>query len=131
MVIPSTPGLPWFLRTRFHALWRFSPSHTSSIGCSVTAGLSGAGFATNGSALGWPLTGVSPRPCGSKASEYWVFCRFPLMSCQSYLPLPIVRAFTHRSRFGLSVSPPFGLECLNPSYSPPHAFVTDEVRYGG
>ena len=32
---------------------------------------------------------------------------------QSYLPLPIVRAFTHRSRLGLSVAPPFGLECLN------------------
>lgn len=35
------------------------------------------------------------------------------MSCQSYLPLPIVRAFSHRSRLGLSVAPPFGLECLN------------------
>ena len=31
------------------------------------------------------------------------------MSCQSYLPLPIVRAFSHRFRLGLSVSPPFGL----------------------
>ena len=51
MVIPSTPGLPWFLRTRFHALCRFSPSHTSSMRCSVTTGLSGAGFAANGSAL--------------------------------------------------------------------------------
>jgi hypothetical protein len=35
------------------------------------------------------------------------------MSYQSYLPLPIVRAFGHRSRLGLSVAPPFGLECLN------------------
>jgi hypothetical protein len=52
---------------------------------------------------------VSPRATGSKASEYWVFCRLPLMSCQSYLPLPIVRAFGHRSRLGLSVAPPFGL----------------------
>src|SRR4051794_32143653 len=34
-----------------------------------------------------PTTGVSPRPFGSKASEHWVFCRFPLMTCQSYLPL--------------------------------------------
>jgi len=41
-----------------------------------------------------------------------VFYRGPLMSCQSYLPLPIVRAFEHRFRFGLSVAPPFGLECL-------------------
>ena len=31
------------------------------------------------------------------------------MSCQSYLPLPIVRAFGHRFRLGLSVAPPFGL----------------------
>src|SRR6516165_6408570 len=44
---------------------------------------------------------------GSKASEYWIFCRIPLMSRQSYLPLPIVRAFGHRFRLGLSVAPPF------------------------
>src|ERR1700756_2835826 len=112
MDIPSTPGLPWFLLTRFHALWRFSRLHTSSMSCSVTAGLSGAGFAMSGSALGDPTAWVSPRPFGAKASEYWVFCRFPLMRGQSYLPLPIVRAFTHRSRLGLSVAPPFGLECL-------------------
>src|SRR6516225_2146420 len=31
------------------------------------------------------------------------------MSRQSYLPLPIVRAFGHRFRLGLSVAPPFGL----------------------
>jgi len=30
------------------------------------------------------------------------------MSCQSYLPLSIVRAFGHRFRLGLSVAPPFG-----------------------
>jgi hypothetical protein len=30
----------------------------------------------------------------------------------AYLPLPIVRAFDHRFRLGLSVAPPFGLECL-------------------
>ena len=77
--------------------------------CSVTAGLSGVGFAASGSALGYPPTGASPRSFGPKASEYWVFCRIPLMSCQSYLPLPIVRAFSHRSRLGLSVAPPFGL----------------------
>ena len=34
------------------------------------------------------------------------------MRCQSYLPLPIVWAFDHRFRRGLSVAPPFGLECL-------------------
>ena len=91
MVIPSTPGLPWFLRTRFLALWRFSPSHTFSISCSVTAGLSGTGFATNGSALGWPLTGVSPRPYGSKASEYLGF-----LSLSTH-ELPVLLGTAHRS----------------------------------
>src|SRR5205823_13707851 len=66
------------------------------------------GFATIGSAPLEPLTGVSPRSTGSRASEYWIFCRSPLMSRQSYLPLPIVRAFGHRFRLGLSVAPPFG-----------------------
>ncbi len=58
------------------------------------------------------LTGASPLAIGSRASEYWIFCRFPRMSYRSYLPLSIVRAFGHRSRFGLSVAPPLGLECL-------------------
>src|SRR5215469_9180783 len=56
-----------------------------------------------------PPSGVSPRSTGSKASEYWICCRLPLMSRQAYLPLPIVRAFSLRSRLGLSVAPPFGL----------------------
>src|SRR5258707_9896086 len=109
MVIPSTPGLPLLLRTRFHALSRFPRSHTSSISCSAQAGLSVVGFATIGSVPWEPLAGVSPRPFGAKASEFWVFCRFPLMSCQSYLPLSVVRALGHRFRLGLSVAPPFGL----------------------
>src|SRR5215831_5765721 len=40
------------------------------------------------------------------------------MSCQSYSPLPIVRAFEHRFRLGLSVAPPFGLECLTSLVTP-------------
>ena len=47
----------------------------------------------------------SPRPVRP-------FGRNPFLRCQSYLPLPIVRAFDHRFRRGLSVAPPFGLECL-------------------
>jgi hypothetical protein len=35
--VEGTPGLPLFLLTRFHALSRFSRSHTSSISCSVKA----------------------------------------------------------------------------------------------
>ena len=56
------------LRTRFQALSRFSRLHTSSISCSAEAGLSGAGFATSGSAP-WPRRpGLHPdlpppRPC--------------------------------------------------------------------
>jgi hypothetical protein len=34
------------------------------------------------------------------------------MRFRAYLPLLIVRAFGRRSRLGLSVAPPFGLECL-------------------
>src|SRR6516162_3517367 len=40
------------------------------------------------------------------------FGRNPFLRCQSYSPLPIVRAFVRRFRLGLSVAPPFGLECL-------------------
>src|SRR5215510_10676476 len=40
------------------------------------------------------------------------FGRSPFTRCQSYLPLPIVRAFVRRFRRGLPVAPPFGLECL-------------------
>src|SRR5262249_772454 len=109
MVIPSTPGLPLLLRTRFHALTRFPRSHTSSISCSAQAGRSGAGFATGGSVPWCPRPGASPRPFGTKASEYWIFCRVPLMSCQSYLPLSIVWAFGPRFRLDLSVAPPFSL----------------------
>src|SRR5215475_7699498 len=47
----------------------------------------------------------SPRPVRP-------FGRSPFLRCQSYLPLPIVRAFVRRFRLGLSVAPPFGLECL-------------------
>src|SRR6516162_5771767 len=108
MVIPSTPALPWFRRTRFHALTRFSRLHTSSINCSVTAGLSGAGFATHGS-VPWELpSGVSPRSSGSKASTYWICCRFPLMSRQAYLFLPIVRGFSDRFHLALSIVSHFG-----------------------
>jgi hypothetical protein len=65
-----------------------------------------------GSAPRSPAIGASPLLTGARASSCWVFCRGPLMSCQSYLPLPIARAFIRRFRRSLSVAPPFGLECL-------------------
>ncbi len=61
MVIPSTPGLPLLLRTRFHALSRFPRSHTSSIDGCAKAGLSVANCAVNGSAVLAPASGASPR----------------------------------------------------------------------
>src|SRR6476646_8880879 len=124
MVIPSTPGLPLFLLTRFHALSRFSRSHTSSISCSVKAGFSVAALAMNDSVSSSPRAGASPRSFGSKASTCWLFCRFLFTRYQSYLPLSIVRAFSHRFRLRLSVSPPFGLGvpqwlCGPPDLTPP------------
>ena len=56
---------------------------------SATAGLSGTGAATGGSAPWSPPAGASPRSFGSRSSEYWLFCRVPRMSYRSYLPLPI------------------------------------------
>ena len=96
MVIPSTPGLPLFARTRFHAFLRFSRSHTSSINRLFATGRSGSLFAKGGSVPCWRGCGGSPRSSVMKASSdcwYWIFCRFPSMRAESYLPLPTLRAF--------------------------------------
>src|ERR1700730_16508413 len=105
--------LPLFLLTRFHALSRFSRSHTSSISCSVKAEFTVADFAMNGSVSPSPRAGASPRSFGSKASICWLFCRFLFTRYQSYLlsqsfgPSAIVSGsaylFLHLS----------ALECLN------------------
>jgi len=47
-----------------------------------------------------------------KSGSPWTFCRLSLLRFMSYLPLLLVPAFGHRSRLSLSVSPPFGSECL-------------------
>src|SRR3982075_384976 len=84
--------------------------HGGSIELSLLkAGFSVADFAMNGSVSSSPRAGASPRSFGSKASPCWLFCRFLFTRYQSYLPLSIVRAFSHRFRLRLSVSPPFGL----------------------
>ena len=80
--------------------------------CIVAAGLSGSVTAMTGSAPALPTTEASPRSLDIRVGWRRVFCRDPLMRCRSYLPLPVVRAFVHRFRLGLSVAPPFGLECL-------------------
>jgi hypothetical protein len=79
---------------------------------SAAAGLSGSGFAIRDSASSCSASGASPRPSNAKVSGNGlpsVVCRVPRMSCQAYLPLPIVQAFGHRSRRRLAVAPPFGL----------------------
>ena len=94
--MPSTPGPPLFLRTCLHAISKFFRSHTSYISRSFPAGLSELRFAVSGS-VPWPLMPRgSPWLPSAKARRicvYWVFCRCPLMSHESYLPLPIVWAF--------------------------------------
>ena len=49
---------------------------------------------------------------GSKASEYWIFCRLPIMSRRSYFPLPIVRAFAHRFSSAYLLLRLSAVECL-------------------
>ncbi len=61
-------GLPLLLRTRFHALSRFTRSHTSSLNCSAKAGLSGAGFAINGSASSAAAPNHPPSECRPDAT---------------------------------------------------------------
>ena len=98
-------------RAATHA--RGSPARTaSSMRCIVAAGLSGSITAMTGSAPALPTSEASPRSLDIRVGWRRVFCRDPLMRCRSYLPLPVVRAFDHRFRLGLSVAPPFGLECL-------------------
>ena len=52
MVSPSTPGLPLFPRTRFHAVSRLLRSQTSSMSWSSAAGRSAVRFAASGSVPG-------------------------------------------------------------------------------
>ena len=47
-----------------------------------------------------------------KFSALLIFCRLPSMSCQSYLPLPIVRAFIHRCGSAYPLLHLSALECL-------------------
>ena len=86
--MPSTPALPRFPWTRFNALNRFSLWHTSSINRSVPAGLSALRRAISGSGPPPVALGASPLLSSGKASLSWiVFCRLPVMSSASYLPL--------------------------------------------
>jgi hypothetical protein len=120
-VIPSTPGLPLLALTRCNAGLLFSSSQTSSISRSVPARLPDLRFATSVSVPFPVIFGALLLPSPAKASTSCsgrFFCRCPLMSRAAYLPFPLfplrgtVRTFDPRSPLGLSVAPPFGLECL-------------------
>ena len=92
-VIPSTPGLPRFPRTRASARLQLSRSQARSIHCSSLAGLSSRRLAALGSVPSPATSGASPPPSTGKASTSWMFCRFPLTRNAVLLASPFVQAF--------------------------------------
>src|SRR6516162_8422733 len=88
-VIPSTPALPLLALTRFNACLQFSRSQTSSINCSVMAGLSVPRFPANDSVPSGRYFGASPPSYSRKANTSWFFCRLSPMSRAAYSPLPL------------------------------------------
>jgi hypothetical protein len=88
-VIPSTPALPLLALTRFNACLQFSRSQTSSINCSVMAGLSVPRFPANDSVPSGRYFGASPPSSSRKANTSWFFCRLSPMSRAAYSPLPL------------------------------------------
>ncbi len=55
-----------------------------------------------------PACRASPVGADEKSSLNWIFSRLSLSRYHVLLASPLVRAFSHRFRFGLSVAPPFG-----------------------
>ena len=88
-VMPSTPGLPLLALTRRNACLQFSRSQTSSISCSVIAGLLVVHFAVNDSVPSRAALGDSLLLSAGKASTSWFFCRLSLVSRAAYSPLPL------------------------------------------
>src|SRR4029077_16778200 len=58
------------------------------------------------------------RRSGSQVQHYLIVLPLHRSEIASLLPSSTFRAFGHRFRFGLSVSPPFGSECLITSPTP-------------
>src|SRR5215831_19191233 len=54
-----------------------------------------------------PAFRASPVSADEKSSSSWIFCCWSSLRLMAYWPLLLVRAFGHRSRLGLSLSPPF------------------------
>src|SRR5213083_2712746 len=109
MVIPSTPGPPLLLRTRFHALSRFPRSHTSSINCSAQSRAFGCWLRH-----GWFGPLVTANRGFTPAFRYQGQRVLDLLPLSTH-ELPVLLATLNRSglqssfRLGLSVAPPFGL----------------------
>src|SRR4029077_7094707 len=61
--------------------------------------------------LGGVALGFTRRSC-SQVQHYLIVLPLHRSQIPSPLASPTVRAFGHRLRFGLSVSPPFSSECL-------------------
>ena len=75
--------------TRFHACLQFSRPQTSSINCSVMAGLSIPRFPTDDSVPSTEAVGASLLLSSIKANTSWFFCRLSPMSRAAYSPLPL------------------------------------------
>src|SRR5579884_19782 len=88
-VMPSTPGLHAFALTRANACLQLPRSKTSSINCSVLAGLSALRSAVVDSVPSEEALEASLRLSPSKASHNWFFCRLSPMSRAADLPFPL------------------------------------------
>jgi hypothetical protein len=88
--MPSLPGLPLLVFTRRKARFRFSLSQTSSINCSVPAGLWVSQFAVSDSVPSRRGFGASLLPSTVKASTIcsWFFCRLSLIESCRLLAAP-------------------------------------------
>ena len=86
--------------------------HISSISRFVLAGLSDSLLAPNDSVASRWAGRASPSNSLEKSSGFWMVRCLSSWRFMAYSPSLLVRAFFHRSRFRLSVAPPFGLECL-------------------
>src|SRR3981081_1078184 len=106
------PALPLLLFTCRNASFRLARSQMSSMIRRVLAGRSGSHTAEGDSMSSRPPCRASPLGADEKSSLIWRFSRLSPSRFMSYWPLLSFGPSVTRSRRGLSVSPPFGLECL-------------------
>src|SRR5271154_6280009 len=106
-VIPSTPALPLFAFTRCNASFRFSRSHTSSINRFVLTGLSGSFAVESDSVSSLPASRGFTRRRGREVQFFLNILLHVAPEIHVLIDSPLVRAFNHRSRLGLSVDSAF------------------------